>query len=48
MCIDRVLGEVEESDGNLGYLPKTPQSMSFNIAFNTLELNNIIKETDGE
>jgi hypothetical protein len=44
-CIERVLGEYEEVDDNLGTFV-APKSPSFKIAFNTLLKYEILKEND--
>jgi hypothetical protein len=44
-CIERVLGEYEEVDDNLGTFAG-PTSPSFKIAFNTLLRYEILKEND--
>ena len=42
MCIDRVLGEIEEEDSEMAMFKG--KSLSFQIAFNTLLKNEIIIE----
>lgn len=46
MCLDRVLGEFEEQDENLGVFTSKNTSISFKIAFNTLIKNQILIEDD--
>ena len=46
MCLDRVLGEFEEPDENLGVFTEKNTSISFKIAFNTLIKNQILIEED--
>ena len=46
MCLDRVLGEFEEPDDNLGVFTEKNTSISFKIAFNTLIKNQILIEED--
>ena len=36
MCLDRVLGEIDEVDEGLGKFAQEGTSVSFRIAFNTL------------
>jgi hypothetical protein len=46
MCLDRVLGEIEEVDETLGAFSQNNTSVSFKIAFNTLIKNQILIEDD--
>ncbi len=46
MCLDRILGEFEEPDENLGVFSTKNTSISFKIAFNTLIKNQILIEED--
>ena len=43
-CVERVLGEYEETDENLGAFAQKSASPSFKIAFNTLLKYEILKE----
>jgi hypothetical protein len=43
-CIERILGEYEETDDNLGAFVENNTSPSFKIAFNTLLKYEILKE----
>lgn len=44
MCLDRVLGEIDEVDEELGAFGKNSTTISFKIAFNTLIKNKILIE----
>jgi hypothetical protein len=44
MCLDRVLGEVDDIDEGLGKFAQEGTSVSFKIAFNTLIKNKILLE----
>jgi hypothetical protein len=46
MCLDRVLGEIDEIDEELGKFAQEGTSISFKIAFNTLIKNQILIEDD--
>jgi len=46
MCLDRVLGEIDEIDEELGKFAQEGTSVSFKIAFNTLIKNQILIEDD--
>jgi len=46
MCLDRVLGEIDEVDEQLGKFAQEGTSVSFKIAFNTLIKNQILIEDD--
>ena len=46
MCLDRVLGEIDEVDEELGKFAQEGTSVSFKIAFNTLIKNQILIEDD--
>ena len=46
MCLDRILSEFEEVDNQLGAFAQNDTSVSFNIAFNSLIKNEIIKENE--
>jgi len=46
MCLDRVLGEFDEQDENLGVFSSKNTTISFKIAFNTLIKNQILIEED--
>ena len=46
MCLDRVLGEIDEVDEQLGKFAQEGTSVSFRIAFNTLIKNQILIEDD--
>jgi hypothetical protein len=46
MCLDRVLGEVDEVDETLGHFGTQNTSTSFKLAFNTLIKYEIIIEED--
>jgi hypothetical protein len=46
MCLDRVLGEIDEVDEELGKFAQEGTSVSFRIAFNTLIKNQILIEDD--
>ena len=48
MCLDRVLGEVDEVDEELGKFAQEGTSVSFKIAFNTLIKNQILIEDEDE
>ena len=48
MCLDRVLGEIDEVDDELGAFAKEGTSVSFKIAFNTLIKNKILIEDEDE
>jgi hypothetical protein len=48
MCLDRILGEVDEVDEELGVFAKNNTTVSFKIAFNTLIKNEILIEEDDE
>jgi hypothetical protein len=48
MCLDRVLGEIEEIDEELGKFAQEGTSVSFKIAFNTLIKNQILIEDEDE
>jgi hypothetical protein len=48
MCLDRVLGEVDEVDEELGKFAQEGTSVSFRIAFNTLIKNQILIEDEDE
>ena len=48
MCLDRVLGEIEEVDEELGKFAQEGTSVSFKIAFNTLIKNQILIEDEDE
>lgn len=47
-CVERVLGEYNEVDDNLGAFVEKQLSPSFNLAFNTLLKYQIIKEDNDE
>lgn len=44
MCLERVLGEVDEIDEEMVMFGKNNITISFKIAFNTLIKNNILIE----
>ena len=44
MCLDRILGEIDEVDEELGKFAQEGTSVSFRIAFNTLIKNKILLE----
>jgi len=44
VCIERVLNEYEPTDEKLGAFADSSINISFKFAFNTLLINNIIKE----
>lgn len=44
MCLERVLGEVDEIDEEMAMFGKNNITISFKIAFNTLIKNNILIE----
>ena len=44
MCLDRILGEIDEVDEELGKFAQEGTSVSFRIAFNTLIKNKILIE----
>jgi hypothetical protein len=44
MCLERVLGEVDEIDEEIAMFGKNNVTVSFKIAFNTLIKNNILIE----
>jgi hypothetical protein len=46
MCLDRILGEIDEVDEELGKFAQEGTSVSFRIAFNTLIKNQILIEDD--
>jgi len=46
MCLDRVLGEIDEVDEQLGKFAQEGTSVSFRIAFNTLIKNQVLIEDD--
>ena len=46
MCLDRVLGEIDEVDEQLGKFAQEGTSVSFKIAFNTLIKNKILIEEE--
>ena len=48
MCLDRVLGEIDEVDEELGKFAQEGTSVSFRIAFNTLIKNKILIEDEDE
>jgi hypothetical protein len=48
MCLDRILGEIDEVDEELGVFAKNNTTVSFKIAFNTLIKNEILIEEDDE
>lgn len=48
MCLDRVLGEIDEVDEELGKFAQEGTSVSFKIAFNTLIKNQILIEDEDE
>lgn len=48
MCLDRVLGEIDEVDEQLGSFAQEGTSVSFKIAFNTLIKNQILIEEEDE
>lgn len=48
MCIDRVLDEIDSTEGTFPGLPDKSTTVSFKIAFNSLEKSNIILENDDE
>jgi hypothetical protein len=48
MCLDRVLGEIDEVDEGLGKFAQEGTSVSFKIAFNTLIKNQILIEDEDE
>ncbi len=48
MCLDRVLGEIDEVDDELGAFGKNATTISFKIAFNTLIKNKILIEEINE
>lgn len=48
MCLDRVLGEIDEVDEELGAFGKNATTISFKIAFNTLIKNKILIEEINE
>jgi hypothetical protein len=48
MCIERVLGEVDEVDDELGSFGKNTTTTSFKIAFNTLIKYKILIEENEE
>jgi hypothetical protein len=48
MCLDRVLGEIDEVDEELGKFAQEGTSVSFRIAFNTLIKNQILIEDEDE
>ena len=48
MCLDRILGEIDEVDEELGKFAQEGTSVSFKIAFNTLIKNQILIEDEDE
>jgi hypothetical protein len=48
MCLDRVLGEIDEVDEGLGKFAQEGTTISFRIAFNTLIKNQILIEDEDE
>ena len=46
MCLDRVLGEIDEVDESLGHFGTQNTSTSFKLAFNTLIKYEILIEDD--
>jgi hypothetical protein len=46
MCLERILGEIDEVDESLGKFGQEGASVSFKIAFNTLIKNQILIEDD--
>lgn len=48
MCLDRVLGEIDEVDEGLGKFAQEGTTISFKIAFNTLIKNQILIEDEDE
>lgn len=46
MCLERILGEIDEVDEGLGKFGQEGTSVSFKIAFNTLIKNQILIEDD--
>lgn len=48
MCLERVLGEVDEVDDELGAFGKNTSTTSFKIAFNTLIKYKILIEETNE
>jgi hypothetical protein len=48
MCLDRILGEIDEVDEGLGKFAQEGTSVSFRIAFNTLIKNQILIEDEDE
>jgi hypothetical protein len=48
MCLDRVLGEIDDVDEELGKFAQEGTSVSFRIAFNTLIKNQILIEDEDE
>ena len=48
MCLDRILGEIDEIDEELGKFAQEGTSVSFKIAFNTLIKNQILIEDEDE
>ncbi len=48
MCLDRILGEIDEVDEGLGKFAQEGTTISFKIAFNTLIKNQILIEDEDE
>jgi len=48
MCLERVLGEIDEVDDELGAFGKNTSTTSFKIAFNTLIKHKILIEEINE
>ena len=48
MCLDRILGEIDEVDEELGKFAQEGTAVSFKIAFNTLIKNQILIEDEDE
>jgi hypothetical protein len=48
MCLERVLGEIDEVDEGLGKFAQEGTTISFKIAFNTLIKNQILIEDEDE
>ena len=46
MCLERILGEIDEVDEGLGKFGQEGTAVSFKIAFNTLIKNQILIEDD--
>jgi hypothetical protein len=46
MCLERILGEMDDVDEELGAFGQNNTNISFKIAFNTLIKNQILIEDD--